>query len=252
MRINRIMIGVGVMVFVAIAVSSPAARGAEDTACYTQSPDPNGWDVNPHSQCRELADDIPNLPCTGKLTRIDIWVSFAGYNDTVPPGITGNFTVRLHGDNGGEPTCGALWSRCYGPGCDYDYTIEHAGNGDQGWYDIPSNTATENDHTQYFKVSFDTTGANQPEANLGSWLVVALPSNDPQIGWKTSTYPRTLDPQNDEPAKFNALSSVSPVWFDIIIAEHGYANFAYALHVPEPATLSMVGLGLLGMIRRKR
>ena len=232
----------------------PGHAQTQEDYMYVQMPDTDGWDVAPYPLNRILADDYPSSAATGPITRIDIWVSFAGYNANTPPLIDGDFTVRLHFDENGHPSCGACWARSYGPTSGNPYQIEYAGEGDQGW--LQPDAYREHDHDSFFRISFDT-GPNPPAYGGSVWLAVVLPQTNPAIGWKSSDYPRAIEPENDQPAKWAIGSGDNLTWFDITNplpgGEFGMPlNLAFAL-IPEPGTLTllMVGGGA-GLVRRRR
>lgn len=221
---------------------------------YPQLPDPYGWDVSFTSTV--LADDW-QCSETGPVSDIHFWISIRGWNDPQPPFEVGPaFRVSIRSDIPAEQSGRGysmpgetFWNRDF---VDGQYEGIYAGSGAQGWFDPVSGDAIPEDHTSYYLINI--TQIENPfwqEEGTIYWLELHLLSNmDPyEIGWKTSISEHFMD---------DAV---------YLLPEQGYQELRYPYNdpqgrdgysidlafviTPEPATICMLGLGTLSLIRRK-
>jgi hypothetical protein len=237
------------------------------SAMWVQLPDldPTGIDVyatNP----KVLADDFLYAQ-TGPITSIHIWGSWLG--DYLPNEPTGGnpspsnvvFTLSIHADipasalgGPGYSTPGVLlWARTFIPG---QFAVSLFSEGPEGWYN--PNTGEylpEGDHQAWlysFLIDPKDAFVQEVTADIPAvlWLdVSAIPLDDQAFfGWKTST-----QHWNDDAVW--ADSHEGP-WNELLYpdghpAQGQSIDLAFVV-VPEPATILLLGLGALTLLRRRR
>ena len=214
---------------------------------YPQLPDPYGWDV---SFSTALADDW-QCSQTGYVKDIHFWVSFKGNvepPETGPAIYVGIYT-NIPADSPDYSTPGTLlWSRVFEDG---EYEGEYAGSGLQGWFDPNTGVALPNDHTDYYLLNIDSIeDPYQQQEGTIYWLAIqaGLLSESQQIGWKTSE-----NHWNDDAVYYDkSLGSWQELRYPSCDSRYpGSIDLAFVI-TPEPATIALLGLGALSLIRRKR
>jgi len=213
-----------------------------------------GWDVMA-SYYVFLADD---WQCTesGYVNDIHTWVSF--HDDvvfdpeTVHLAIWSDDPVGNKGIPGEDPDnefskpLERLWH-----GDTTQWTMRLWDQGPQGWFDPrdPQGTmvpATVPDHTQIFQMNFlfDDSQAFWQEQGEIYWLEFTIQQPiEVGIGWKESA-----DHFMDD-AVWRILDGP---WSELVDPETGESMDLAFVITPEPATIGLLGLGALALVRRRR
>lgn len=253
-------------VLVAVAVLLPAAPAGADwfpgdghKMHYPQLPDPDGWDVRISNARRDpteplqwvVADDW-RCTATGPVKDIHFWVSWM---QEVEDEIV-NLHLSIHDDvpvgpDGWSVPGDLLWEWDLAP---WEYTIQHYGTGDQGWYDPPFDDWWRPDHTNYYQINVADIPDPfiQEEGNI-YWLDVSVDlageSETGKLGWKTS-----LDHFNDNAVYWDLIGER---WIELLDPETGAELDMAFVITPEPssfvlAAMALTGLFILAWRRRRR
>ena len=200
---------------------------------YPQLPDPQGWDISFNWREQSFADDF-KCTSTGPITDIHFWVSWKG--DVV--GSITNITAGIYANLSNDP----LWSSTFSSS---QFTVKYAGSGLQGWDDpYPDSTYIAGDHTSYYQVNIqDIANPFSQVQDTTYWLKLTAWMAGGTVGWKT-----TLNPWGS-PALYPSIASG---WQPIAVGSDNHpVDLAFVI-TPEPATMSLLGLCALSLIRRKR
>jgi len=207
---------------------------------YPQLPDPNGWDVGPMQH--QVADDW-TCSQTGTVSDLHFWVSFEG-NGGAPAAIDNIYVKIYESHPSGGPMSSAVWFRTFAPS---DWTARlGADDANQGWYDPWADTYRTKDHSRYYQINItDIADPLEQQMDQVYWLSLAFELDDQaqaSMGWTTS-----LDSHGS-----GAVYRYGGQWHDLVdpITQTGL-NMAFVI-TPEPATLSLLGVAGLAMIRRRR
>ena len=242
-----------------LALAGQLARAdwdPNDPYKWVQLPDlePNGMDV--YDKSRWLADDFL---CTSmnRITDIHIWGSWK--NDIIPTGGAGalTFSLRIYGDIPADPSNHSepnenqkLWERnALVP----TYRLYATGL-QEGWYDPNTSEYIPWGDSNCYQYNFLIPEANafmqqgDPNNPIVYWLAVQATVSDPIaiFGWKTSA-----DHWNDD-----ATWRTGGQWYELTYPS-GHPLYGQSIDLafvitPEPATLSLLVLGGLALIRRRR
>ncbi len=208
-----------------------------------------------------LADDFLCSE-TGPITDIHIWGSWK--DDVLPEGSAANVDFYLaiyDNDNGGPGDL--LWSKTFTAG--QFQTRMYAYGLQEGWMEPNSGEYTFPGDTQCWQYNFyiDEAEAFVQEWDEHYWLaVMAFPSDDTaKFGWKTT--PRETEGTMNS-ARWNVDMtpwddtdlSLGSSWTYLAFQEGEPAewvdiDFAFVI-TPEPASLILLGMGGLAILRRKK
>ena len=217
---------------------------------YPQLPDPYGWDVN-FTEPKVLADD---WRCTqsGPVDDIHFWMS--SRHDE--PFELLSIHASIHTDDLSNPYFSQpgdlLWEADFDPTM---FTVRDWGTGIQGWYDpnpVPP-VVVPNDHYMIFQVNIvDIYDPFVQEEGKVYWLDLSvvglgLGGVTPQLGWKTS-----LDHFRDDAVWADALPGADPDWQPLTDPFTGETLDLAFVITPEPATMALLGLGALALLKRRQ
>lgn len=220
-----------------------------------QLPDPFGWDVRITNSRREpteplewiVADDW-KCSSSGPVTDVHFWVSWMqDVEDAIE-----NIHLSIHDDipavPGGphsRPLNPPLWQRDFGP---LEFAIRDAGTGDQGWFE-PGEDWRQFDHQNFYQINIVEIPDpfEQVEGTI-YWLDISVDlvgeGELGKLGWKTSQ-----NHFNDDAVYWDMINQDWIELRDPITNES--LDMAFVI-TPEPATLSLLVLGAMAVLRRRR
>jgi len=235
---------------------------------YPQLPDPSGWDVNFSNQ-NILADDW-RCSESGPVKDIHFW--FSVHEEPLYPANMQieimNIHISIHDDipagAGGLP-----WSSPAPNPWVFDFpgpeaTVRFYGSGPQGWIDPVEQVVILADHFNIYQANIDL-GKILDEAQMFHqemdniyWLDLSVDAVgivddgtgnplvfDLQVGWKTSQ-----DHFNDA-AVFDASGGLGLDWQPLFDPLEQHLDMAFVI-TPEPATMSLLCIGGLAVLRRRK
>lgn len=234
---------------------------------FPQLPDPLGWDVafsSPGVANGTLADDW-QCSQTGPVDDIHFWISVRDSGPSIIPPVLQPFRVLIREDVPAGTIPGIdystpgniLWTKNVDP-TDPSYNIRWYGSGDQGWYDPWTGVANPSDHTEFFQINLtglDTAADPAFVQTAGTiyWLEVGM-LDAYDIGWKTAdlnSYPPPFTGQHFmDDAVYSTAAGPKELYYPNTTPPESL-DLAFVI-TPEPATIALLGLGSLTLLRRKR
>ena len=228
---------------------------------FPQLPNPNGWDVDfsdprqhdPTAEPKVLADD---WQCSeaGPVKDIHFWFSSYEEGSFLP---IYNVHASIHSNDISDTfpkPGGLLWERDFGPG-EFVVNMEY-GFDIQGWYDpsVDPEQFEQFNHFNFHQINIVEIADPFPQ-ELGEiyWLDLTvsaqgnLATKPAKIGWKTS-----LDEFGGNAVWREVLPSGDIEWHALTDPVTGERLDLAFVITPEPATLSLLALGGLAVLRRRR
>jgi hypothetical protein len=250
-----------------ILLTAPALgdwdEGDDHKMHYPQLPDENGWDVRV-TYYTGLADDW-QCSETGRVTDFHIWTSYKGDVEVTSDDIEFIHTAiyaNVPDPDGSGPEYSMpgdrLWHHDWGldPSIG-SYTVRDYATGDQDWYDPLAGLKLYNDHDDIQQYNFfidDPLDAFYQVENGIYWLEISFKLTPAaieagkRVGWKTSESTQFMD----DAVYREIVEEQDPSWLELTDPDTGDSLDLAFVITPEPATLSLLALGGLGLLLRRR
>jgi hypothetical protein len=217
---------------------------------WVQLPDPTGWDVAFTQSVAIIADDW-SCTETGPVKDIHLWFSWKGDNVSKLTGLN----LAIYDNNPDGPGGFSIpGNYCWNGIFPIDDSHQRLyGEGLQGWLDPPSGSYTPADHKGIYQVNItDIANPFTQQAGQIYWLIAEYAlwegggTAPAYPGWKTSN-----NGWGDNAVWWEYVPGQS-VWHELVDPLTGASlNLAFVI-TPEPATICLLGLGALSLLRRKK
>ncbi len=247
---RSLTLALAVLAFAAAPVVADWDVGDPSKMHYPQLPDPTGWDVDITQGF--VGDDFMCMQ-SGLITDIHFWASWQGDLDGGIDGVWAQIWSDVPAGDDVNPLVTwshpgeKLWENIFWADVPDSFTVRQYGMpSPQGYYNPhPAAYYMADDHMQTIQVNIDQIDNPfyQEEGTI-YWLALHVVPVVPQTfcGWKTSQ-----DKFNDD-----AAWELMQDWYELTDPVNGVSLDMAFVITPEPATMTLLGLGCLAMLRRRR
>lgn len=232
---------------------------------FPQLPDPTGWDVEFFTSSNKVGDDWV-CSQTGPVGDIHIWLSWQAdnVNGGGLPGTIDQIGVEIYDNDLSGPYSKPgqqLWGGLFDPNSP-NVTRRPYGQGDQGWYSPQQGTqqgqAWQRPDHQFYE-QLNIVNIDDPFVQVEGevyWLVMWVDwfeGIQNPAGWKTADVDQYPQPFTGQHFEDDAVwwEWTTGQWHEIIDPQTGLSLDLAFVITPEPASLALLALGGLALVRRR-